>query len=259
MAPKKQDGGNFFLYFRVLHMEFSLRTFFLGESSKNNFLKKNKTILGVALFFLVVIKKSIFFSFDPPPEKLRCLALVGWGMGVVVPWVVGCRDRDFQIPRTRFSPSTNFQWNPTILNFYTAPPLFWTDKQVLANGSIVECRTDLNSIDLLFCIFSKGVTSYTKNNMAASLATVANGTMSNCGTRSLPAMKKAICIMVLSVRPRKLISINEQFMHMLILRTILQPCGARPVLKHANDVFHDLSDEFSRICLHGKKQNPNGR
>ena len=110
----------------------------------------------------------LFFFFGPTPEKLRCLALVGWGMGVV-----GCRDRDFQIPRTRFSPSTNFQWNPTISNFYTAPPLFWTDRQVLANGIIVECRTYLNSIDLLFCIFSKGVTSFEKNNMAASLATVA--------------------------------------------------------------------------------------
>ena len=68
--------------------------------------------------------------------------------------VVGCRERDFQIPRTRFSPSINFQWKPTILNFYTARPLFWTDRQVIANGSIVECRTDLNSIDLMFPLLS---------------------------------------------------------------------------------------------------------
>ena len=51
-------------------------------------------------------------------------------MGVVV--LVGVfisRDHHFRTRRTKFGHSAYFHWNPTIFNFYTAPPLFWTYRQ----------------------------------------------------------------------------------------------------------------------------------
>ena len=51
-------------------------------------------------------------------------------MGVVV--LVGAfisRDHHFRTRRTKFGHSTYFHRNPTIFNFNTAPPLFWTYRQ----------------------------------------------------------------------------------------------------------------------------------
>ena len=75
-------------------------------------LKVEPIFVLVLVFVLDFQRESTIHC--PSPDVF---ILVGWGMGVVVPGNVGCRDRGFQIPRTRFSPSSNFQWNPTILNF----------------------------------------------------------------------------------------------------------------------------------------------
>ena len=108
---------------------------------------QRRTLLGVALFFSRVIEKKLekelfwgwhffwvwhFFGRCTLPRSLRTInqlfsivpqfsleteyfkILMGWGVGVVLPEVFGCRVLCFLFSHTEFDLRTNFRWKPSI-------------------------------------------------------------------------------------------------------------------------------------------------